>query len=373
MKKMLSLILALTMVLSLVSCGPSTDPAADETPTPPASQAPESQAPDTQAPVSEAPSGESEFILSVEPSCEKGDQIDKIAYIPMSTTNDYFLAMCNEFVAQFTAAGFYAEYTSPDFDPVRQQEILENYVTQGYDCIVVFPINAASLSSAVAAAREQGVIVVCQVNMTDECDGWVGTDAYGLGEGAAKLAAEWVENNYPNAGNGTIKAAIMEVRTDDNNSTIADGCAAIKDLCPQIDVVTTVGVTEETEAAAQAAAENLFVTNPDIQVVICSTTALATGVDAYMTSMASPVDDLSKIAVFTCGSDHAIYECVAASPDNSSVIRGISSYAPMSVGAAFLTNIVLNLSNGITGDENFIADPQYLLNPDNIGTYLSVH
>ncbi len=362
MKKLLAIVLAMAMLLSLAACGASSTPA---------TEAPVTAAPATEAPAAETPvAAESEFILTVEPSCEKGDKIEKIAYIPMSTTNDYFLAMCNEFVAQFTAAGFYAEYTSPDFDPVRQQEILENYVTQGFDCIVVFPINAASLSSAVAAAREQGVIVICQVNQTDECDGWIGTDAYGLGEGAAKLATEWVEKNYAGAADGTIKAAIMEIRTDDNNSTIADGCAAITDLCSKIEVVTTVGVTEETEAAAQAAAENLFVTNPDVQVIICSTTALATGVDAYLTSMSSPVSDLSQIAIFTCGSDHAVYDCVAASTDNSSVIRGISSYAPMSVGAAFLTNIVLNLSNGIT-EGNFVADPQYLLNPDNIGVYLS--
>lgn len=385
MKKLLAIVLALTMLLGLVACSTNTapetttpaaeEPAASEATAPEAETpaAPETTEPEAEAPADSEPASTSDFILSVEPSCEKGDKINKIAYIPMSTTSDYFLAMSEEFVAQFTAAGFYAEYTSPDFDPVRQQEILENYVTQGYDCIVVFPINAASISSAVDAAREQGVIVICQVNQTDACDGWVGTDAYSLGEGAAKLAADWVNKTFTDAADGTVKAALIEIRTDDNNSSLADGCAAVSELSSKVDVVTTVTVTEETEVAAQEAVENLFITNPEIQVIICNTSTLAKGVDAYLTGMSSPVEDPSQIGVFTTGSDYAVYECVSNSPTNSSVIRGISSYAPMSVGAAFLTNIVLNLSNGITGDCNFVADPQYLLNPDNIAEYMAIH
>lgn len=375
MKKLLAIVLALTMLLSLAACSANSAPttAAPATEAPAAPAASETTQPQAEAPADSEDASTSDFILSVEPSCEKGDKINKIAYIPMSTTSDYFLAMSEEFVARFTDAGFYAEYTSPDFDPVRQQEILENYVTQGYDCIVVFPINAASISSAVDAAREQGVIVICQVNQTDACDGWVGTDAYSLGEGAAKLATDWVNKAFPDAADGTVKAALIEIRTDDNNSSLADGCAAISQLCAKVDVVTTVTVTEETEVAAQEAVENLFITNPEVQVILCNTGTLAKGVDAYLTGMSSPVEDLSQIGVFTTGSDYAIYESVSNSPTNSSVIRGISSYAPMSVGAAFLTNIVLNLSNGITGDCNFVADPQYLLNPDNIAEYMAIH
>lgn len=338
MKKLLAIVLALVLVLSVSSAG-----FADEG-----------------------------MALSVEAVGEKGDKIDSVAYIPMSTTSDYFLAMSEVFTQMFNDAGFKTEYSSPDFDPVRQQEILENYVTVGYDCIVVFPINAASINSAVETAREQGVKVVCQVNMTDECDGWVGTDALALGQGAAKLAANWVEENYPDAAEGGIKAAIIEIRTDDNNSSIAEGCEEIKDLCSKLDIVTTVTVTEETEAAAQQAAENLYVTNPDVQVIICNTSTLAVGVDSFMTSMSSPIDDLSSVAIFTTGSDNALFEMLASSAENASVIRGVSSYAPMLVGAQILTNIILNLSNGIEGEQNFQADPQYLLTASNIGDYLAV-
>ena len=312
-----------------------------------------------------------EMALTIEAAGEKGDQIDTVAYIPMSTTSDYFLAMSEAFTSMFADAGFETEYSSPDFDPVRQQEILENYVTLGYDCIVVFPINAASINSAVEAAREQGVKVICQVNMTDECDGWIGTDALLLGNGAAQLAADWVDEMYPDAEDGSIKAAIFEVITDDNNGTIAEGCDQIRELSSKLDIVTTVSVTEETEAAAQQAAENLYITNPDVQVIICNTSTIAMGVDAYLTSMSSPIEDLSQVAIFTTGSDNTLFEMVKSSAENESVIRGVSSYAPMMVGAQILTNIVLNLSNGIEGEENFQADPQYLLTAKNIDAYLS--
>ena len=283
-EKLLAIVLALTMLLGLAACSANSAPttAAPATEAPAAPAASETTQPQAEAPADSEDASTSDFILSVEPSCEKGDKINKIAYIPMSTTSNYFLAMSEEFVARFTDAGFYAEYTSPDFDSVRQQEILENYVTQGYDCIVVFPINAASISSAVDAAREQGVIVICQVNQTDACDGWVGTDAYSLGEGAAKLATDWVNKTFPDAADGTVKAALIEIRTDDNNSGLADGCAAVSQLCAKVEVVTTVTVTEETEVAAQEAVENLFITNPEVQVILCNTGTLAKGVDAYL-------------------------------------------------------------------------------------------
>ena len=324
--------------------------------------------------VSAAALAEEELILTVEPAGTKGDQINKVAYIPMSITSDYFLAMSELFTKMFAEAGFETEYTSPDFDSIRQQEIFENYVTQGYDCIVVFPINAASLSSAVEQARAQGMKVVCQVNMTDECDGWVGTDASELGQGAAKLAADWVEKTFPNAADGSIACAILEVRTDDNNNQLADGCHKVKELSSKLNVVSTISVPEETEAAAQQAMENLFITDPEVQVIIAVTGTLAKGANAYLTAMDSPVADLSQVAVFTTGSDNTLFENVAASPENTaSVIRGISSYAPMAVGAQIMTNVVLNLSNGITGDAVFQADPQYLLTPENIGAYMGAH
>lgn len=314
-----------------------------------------------------------DMIMSVEAAGTKGDQITKVAYIPMSTTNDYFLAMCNVFTQMFNDAGFEAEYTSPDFDPVRQQEIFENYVAQGYDCIVVFPINAASLNTTVELARAQGIKVVCQVNQTDECDGWVGTDGFALGQGAAQLAADWVEKTFPDAANGDVKCAIVEVRTDDNNTEMADGCYEVSNLSSKIEVVTTISVPEETEAAAQQAIENLFITNPEVQVIIATTGTLAKGADAYLTAMNSPVEDASMVGIFTTGSDNAIFEAIKASQENTSVIRGISSYAPMLVGAQILTNIIINLSNGITGEVNFQADPQYLLSPENIDIYLAAH
>ena len=111
-----------------------------------------------------------------------------------------------------------------------------------------------------------------------------------------------------------------------------------------------------------------------MQVIIAVTGTLAKGANAYLTAMDSPVADLSQVAVFTTGSDNTLFENVAASPENTaSVIRGISSYAPMAVGAQIMTNVVLNLSNGITGDAVFQADPQYLLTPENISAYMGAH
>ena len=50
-----------------------------------------------------------EMALTIEAAGEKGDQIDTVAYIPMSTTSDYFLAMSEAFTSMFADAGFETE------------------------------------------------------------------------------------------------------------------------------------------------------------------------------------------------------------------------------------------------------------------------
>ena len=48
---------------------------------------------------------------------------------------------------------------------------------------------------------------------------------------------------------------------------------------------------------------------------------------------------VSFVVLLTTGSDNTLFENVAASPENTaSVIRGISSYAPMAVGAQIMTS-----------------------------------
>ena len=69
----------------------------------------------------------------------------KCAFVPLTVGTEFFQAMADMFVAQFTAAGYEADYASADADPAKQIEVIENYVAMGYDLIVVYPVSGEGL------------------------------------------------------------------------------------------------------------------------------------------------------------------------------------------------------------------------------------
>lgn len=324
---------------------------------------------------SEIPSDASadDMIQVVEQEGEKGDKISNVAYVPMATSNELFLTMANDYIAALQAAGFTAEYTSPEFDPAAQLEIFENYVTQGFDCIIVFPINAASMNDAVNEAREKGIKVICQVNATDECDGWVGSSGVDMGKGTCQVSADWVEKQFADAGKGDVKCAVVTTRTDDNNSAISDELEKITDYSDKIEVVKVVETTDTSIEAGQSLAENLYMTNPEVNLVIVEESDVAVGMNTYYAGVDSPLTDKSTFGIFCNNGGTTTYDLIANSQDNSELLRGISSVAPMKYGAQMVANIAIRLSNGEEGDKNFEADPVYLVTPDNVAAFVEAN
>lgn len=320
----------------------------------------------------EEAAADTSFITEITPCGEKGDQIQTVAYIPMATSNTLFQAMADTVVAQLEAAGFEAEYTSPEFDPGAQLEIFENYVTQGFDCIIVFPINADSLSDAVKEAREAGIKVICQVNQAGECDGWVGSSGVDMGKGTCEVAAEWVEEKFADAEDGSVKTAVITYRTDDNNSAICDEMEKIEDYSSKIKVETVVEAAANSVEEGQKIAENLYMTNPDLNLVIVEEPDVSIGMNSYYAGADSPLDDKSAFGIFCNNGAESTYDLIEGSADDSDLLRGISSVAPVKYGCQMMTNIVIRLSNGEEGDVNFEADPVYLVTPDNIKGFRSI-
>lgn len=303
---------------------------------------------------------------------EKGDKIDTVAYIPMATSNEFFLAMTEAIMAQLTEEGFECEYTSPEFDPAMQLEIFENYVTQDFDCIVVFPINADSLNDAVKEARAQGIKVITQVNQTEECDGWVGSSGTDMGIGTCQIAAQWVNERFVDEEDGSVKAAVVTTRTDANTSAISDELEKIAEYTGKVTVEKVVETTDTSIEAGQSLAENLYMTNPDINVVIVEEPDVAIGMNSYYAGVDSPLADRSAFGIFCNNGSHSTYDLIEQSADDSQLLRGISSVAPLKYGVQMLTNVVLRLSNGEESDANFEADPVYLINKDNIAQFKSI-
>lgn len=245
-------------------------------------------------------------------------------------------------------------------------------MTQGVDCIIVFPINADSMNNAVKEAREKGIKVICQVNPTEECDGWVGSSGVDMGKGTCEAASQWVDQKFTDAKDGEVKCAVITTRTDVNTSEISDEMEKIEKFNSKIKVETVVETTDTSMEAGQALAENLYMTNPDINLVIVEEPDVAVGMNTYYAGTDSPLEDPSVFGIFANNGHGNVYDLIKASTDDSELLRGISSVAPVKYGCQMMTNIVIRISNGEEGDVNFEADPVYLITPENIDAFMSI-
>ncbi len=378
-KKVLAVLLAGAMIASaLAGCGSSPDASSTAAPSDTTVSEAQDVSDDTTA-VSEgteealADATASEAIQVVEACGEKGDGINKVAYIPMATSTEFFALMTDKIVEELEAAGFEADYTSPEFDPGQQLEIFENYVTAGYDCIIVFPINADSMNDAVAEAREKGVKVICQVNQTEECDGWVGSSGIDMGIGTCQVTAAWVEEHFADAEDGAVKCAVITTRTDANNSAISDEIEKIATYSSKIEVVTIVETTDTTIEAGQKLAENLYMTNPEVNLIIVEEPDVAIGMNTYYAGVDSPITNKADFGIFANNGGTSTYDLIEKSADDTAVLRGISSVAPLKYGVQMVINVAIRLSNGEEGTANFEPDPVYLITPDNIADFKAIH
>lgn len=311
-------------------------------------------------------------IQVVEACGTKGDKINKVAYIPMATSTEFFALLTDRIVEELKAAGFEADYTSPEFDPGQQLEIFENYVTAGYDCIIVFPINADSMDNAVKEAREKGVKVICQVNQTSECDGWVGSSGVDMGKGTCAVTADWVNSHFADADDNSVKCAVITTRTDANNSAISDEIEKIAEYSSKIEVVKVLETTDQTIEGGQNLAENLYMTNPEVNLVIVEEPDVAIGMNNYYAGVDSPIENKADFGIFANNGGHSTYDLIVDSASDKSVLRGISSVAPLKYGVQMAINVALRLSNGEESDANFEADPVYLITKDNIADFQAI-
>ena len=193
MKKIFAFLLSMgVLITSLAGCGASDTTKISET-----------QSLNTGDTVEEAAETVAETVESV-------GSIETVAFIPLMTSTDFHLQLSESIVGHLQEAGYDAEYTSPDGDITKQIEIVENYVAQGVDCIVIFPIDGDALSDAVKRAQEEGVKVVAMVNVTQTYDAALETDPTEMAEMLCEMASDWVDEAFPDAGEGEVKCALVQ-------------------------------------------------------------------------------------------------------------------------------------------------------------------
>lgn len=243
-KKLLAVILTLTLVLTVVAgCAP----AAPESSAPaPDASAPATDAPATDAPATDAPAGE----------------MLEVVLITMDSMDEHWLSVQEGANAKAAELGnINLTFTAPagKTDPNEQVRMVEDAINRKVDAIMLAPLDKAALTPVVEKAKTAGipVIIIDSTVDTENYDAFFSTDNVA----AAKLAADTLAAEIGGKG----KIAIINAQAGSGTAMMRENGFKdqIKEKYPEIEIVAT-QYSEGDKAKALNMATDIMTANPEL-------------------------------------------------------------------------------------------------------------
>lgn len=240
MKKVLSMIFALTLVLSAAACSPKESTPPEENGTP-----------------------------GVETPAPAEDDAYEVTVIIKATDSNYWqtVLMGAQAAADESNGKIKVTTAGPasETDIDEQVTILENAIASGPDGVVIASISSDSTVPAVEDAVSKGIPVVTVDNKlnTDKYTQHLATNHYDASaEAAEAMVAKWEDNGIDPAGKKVV-AISADSGSAVNQARVGGFIDKIKELVPDIIVLET-QYTENDIGKAQDALDNLILSNPDL-------------------------------------------------------------------------------------------------------------
>lgn len=342
-KKLISVVLTMTMAVGMLAgCG-SSEKKTTVTETEATAETAETTA-ETSTETAAAETAESIAEMVTEAAGSEGKSV---GFVTFGLGGDFFQMLADEFVSVMTEAGWEAQYADGGFDPTLQIEACENYIAMGVDVIVCWSVAPEAMNEVIAACEARGIKFVAFVAPTSTYDALMFSDDAELADNACKLAAKWIDSTYAEAEEHSVPVVVLSCRTADTGVLQADELVKIEEFSTKAKFVKEVECQDETVDDGMAAAENLFITDPSTKVILTAHSALATGANNYLTSLSSPVQDYSDMAIFAINGDRAMAELIKSSVDNETPLRGMVMTGSVNDTA----NEILYVCNGVMSGE----------------------
>ncbi len=246
-----------------------------------------------------------------------------VGFVTFGLGGDFFQQLADTYVEKLTEAGWEASYVDGKFNPEEQMKAAENYIAQNVDVLVIWSVAPEAMTGIVEEAQSKGIKVLAFVAPTEKYDLLMVSDDAELADNCNKLAAKWIDETFADAADGSVPVAVFSERDAETGVIQADELLKINEYSKKAAKPMEVACTAEDMSEGQNKAENLYTTNPEIQVFLTAHSAIGRGINNFYTSESSPVKDFSKTGVFLINGDTSIAELIEKSANNESPIRGM--------------------------------------------------
>lgn len=242
-----------------------------------------------------------------------------VGFTVLDNSNAFVAGLAQGTQELLAADGVKMQITDAALDSAKQISQIENFAVMGAKVIIVIPVEPSSLTDSIRYAQSLGSKVLVMNADTVAYDCFMTSDRYEIGKQAAQLAANWIDETFPDAVDESIDIAIFESRTNPEEVKNSDGMHEITNLSKKAKIVKIIdGVA--TNVAAQEAISTLLQTNPDVKCVLCFNGEGCLGVSEYVLSNSSV--DASQFATFGADWSDQIANEIHLSLTNESVYRG---------------------------------------------------
>ena len=248
--KLLALVLALSMILALASCGGA---------------APTQSGGGSDASASGASSQDGQE--------ETDSGADKIGILLPTVEAEYFVGVANTIEEGLSSQGYEFITTSYDWSADKEIQAVENFVVSGVKAIIVVAFDNAA-DSAFADAMDAGVKVVVAGTETEHHSYQVISDNTLVGECIANMAVDWVKANLD--GKAQIAILSSEGSVSGADRTAGDGNDFAENLLlryPDVNVVCSISDDRALEVYESFKAANH--TGDDVAIYGCDCNAQA--------------------------------------------------------------------------------------------------
>jgi ribose transport system substrate-binding protein len=269
-----------------------------------------------------APSSTADMSTTTESTAGEGEFL---GFASPTLSLEFFKACDNSLARESAAAGIKYQATSSEFKTAEQILNIENFVSMGATRIVIMGLDVPSLLDTMKKARQAGVKILVGGTLPTDPDSFdfaVITDQAAQGDRAARMAATWVDETFPEAPDGSIEVAIMEFTANETFKARSDALSAVETYTPKVKIVQRYEVPDGQEAApkTQEYTQMLLTTNPNVKLILCYSDGYAIAANEIV--MTAPGIDLPKFAIFACGWSDVVASAVADSATDKSVVRG---------------------------------------------------
>lgn len=258
MKKLLGVILVLSLVLALVACSsPSVD--------------------------SSEPSDQQETMEQQTASAEMSEPISEPYNFGLSLPSlefTFFATMKTNVEEQYPTDRIEVTVYNAENNQEKQNKDIEDMISKGVDGIVLIPITVEGAVPAIKYANEKGVpVITVDRAVTPETGvetvSFVGSDHYPMGVQAAEMLIAALEEKFPDA----EKWNVVELEGTPGSSAAIERGAGIKDTLAtesRINLISSLN-GEFSTTTATSVAEDVLTANPELHGFICHNDMMAEG------------------------------------------------------------------------------------------------